>query len=63
MEKKAFIEENFLVNALMCPSISGIMEKADNVYVSLGDFGRSDLWKPGDHFMIYQTETKKVTSV
>lgn len=42
MEKKAFIEENFPA----CPNVSidfGIMEKADNVYVSLGDFGWSDL--------------------
>lgn len=40
--KKAFIEENFPA----CPNVSidfGIMEKADNVYVSLGDFGWSDL--------------------
>ena len=39
---KAFIEENFPA----CPNVSidfGIMEKADNVYVSLGDFGWSDL--------------------
>lgn len=37
-----FIEENFPA----CPNVSidfGIMEKADNVYVSLGDFGWSDL--------------------
>ncbi|MGI6794283.1 mannose-1-phosphate guanylyltransferase, partial [Bacteroides sp. KG68] len=41
MEKR-FIDENFPT----CPNISidfGIMEKADNVYVSLGDFGWSDL--------------------
>ena len=41
-EEKAFIEENFPA----CPNVSidfGIMEKADNVYVSLGDFGWSDL--------------------
>ena len=40
--EKAFIEENFPA----CPNVSidfGIMEKADNVYVSLGDFGWSDL--------------------
>ncbi|MDR0962066.1 MAG: mannose-1-phosphate guanylyltransferase [Mediterranea sp.] len=41
-QEKAFIDENFPV----CPNVSidfGIMEKADNVYVSLGDFGWSDL--------------------
>ncbi|MDR0988716.1 MAG: mannose-1-phosphate guanylyltransferase [Prevotellaceae bacterium] len=40
--EKAFIDENFPT----CPNISvdfGIMEKAENVYVSLGDFGWSDL--------------------
>lgn len=59
--EKAFIEENFPA----CPNVSidfGIMEKADNVYVSLGDLAGLIL-EPGDHFMIYQTETKKVTSV
>lgn len=41
-EEKVFIDENFP----LCPNVSidfGIMEKADNVYVSLGDFGWSDL--------------------
>ncbi len=41
-KEKAFIDENFPA----CPNVSidfGIMEKADNVYVSLGDFGWSDL--------------------
>lgn len=41
-EEKRFIDENFPA----CPNVSidfGIMEKADNVYVSLGDFGWSDL--------------------
>ncbi len=41
-KETAFIEENFPA----CPNVSidfGIMEKADNVYVSLGDFGWSDL--------------------
>ncbi len=41
-KEAAFIEENFPA----CPNVSidfGIMEKADNVYVSLGDFGWSDL--------------------
>lgn len=42
LEEKKFIDENFPA----CPNVSidfGIMEKADNVYVSLGDFGWSDL--------------------
>ena len=41
-EEKACIKENFPA----CPNVSidfGIMEKAENVYVSLGDFGWSDL--------------------
>lgn len=41
-QEKKFIDENFPA----CPNVSidfGIMEKADNVYVSLGDFGWSDL--------------------
>ena len=41
-EEKKFIDENFPA----CPNVSidfGIMVKADNVYVSLGDFGWSDL--------------------
>lgn len=41
-EETSFIEENFPA----CPNVSidfGVMEKADNVYVSLGDFGWSDL--------------------
>jgi mannose-1-phosphate guanylyltransferase len=41
-EEKLFIDENFP----LCPNVSidfGVMEKADNVYVSLGDFGWSDL--------------------
>ncbi|KAA6342369.1 Mannose-1-phosphate guanylyltransferase RfbM [termite gut metagenome] len=40
--EKAFIDEQYPT----CPNISidyGIMEKADNVYVYLGDFGWSDL--------------------
>ncbi|GAE14521.1 Mannose-1-phosphate guanylyltransferase RfbM [Bacteroides pyogenes] len=40
--EQAFIEEHFPA----CPNVSidfGIMEKADNVFVSLGDFGWSDL--------------------
>lgn len=41
-KEQAFIDEYFPA----CPNVSvdfGIMEKADNVYVSLGDFGWSDL--------------------
>ncbi len=41
-KEKQFIEEHFPA----CPNVSidfGVMEKADNVYVSLGDFGWSDL--------------------
>lgn len=41
-QEKQFIDENFP----SCPNVSidfGVMEKADNVYVSLGDFGWSDL--------------------
>lgn len=40
--EKEFIDTNFPT----CPSVSidyGVMEKADNVFVSLGDFGWSDL--------------------
>ncbi len=40
--EEAFIEENFPA----CPNVSidfGVMEHASNVYVSLGDFGWSDL--------------------
>ena len=42
VQEKQFIDENFPA----CPNVSiyfGIMEKADNVYVSLCDFGWSDL--------------------
>ncbi|MBQ8225421.1 MAG: mannose-1-phosphate guanylyltransferase [Bacteroides sp.] len=41
-EEQEFINEHFPA----CPNVSidfGVMEKADNVYVSLGDFGWSDL--------------------
>lgn len=41
-KEQAFINEHFP----SCPNVSidfGLMEKADNVYVSLGDFGWSDL--------------------
>ena len=59
--EKAFIEEHFPT----CPNVSidfGIMEKADNVYVSLGDFGWSDL---GTWSSLYdlseKDDTKNVT--
>lgn len=41
-KEEAFIKEHFPA----CPNVSidfGVMEKADNVFVSLGDFGWSDL--------------------
>lgn len=53
-KEKDFIEENFPA----CPNVSidfGIMEKADNVYVSLGDFGWSDLGTWGS---LYDLSTK-----
>ncbi|MCI1646925.1 MAG: mannose-1-phosphate guanylyltransferase [Bacteroides sp.] len=52
--EKAFIDENFPA----CPNVSidfGIMEKADNVYVSLGDFGWSDL---GTWSSLYELSSK-----
>ena len=54
--EKAFIEENFPA----CPNVSidfGVMEKADNVYVSLGDFGWSDL---GTWSSLYDLSPKDV---
>ena len=53
-DEKRFIDENFPA----CPNVSidfGIMEKADNVYVSLGDFGWSDLGTWGS---LYDLSTK-----
>ena len=54
-------EENFPA----CPNVSidfGIMEKADNVYVSLGDFGWSDLGTWGSLYDLSQKdETGNVT--
>ena len=55
--EKAFIEENFPA----CPNVSidiGIMEKADNVYVSLGDFGWSDLGTWGSLYDLSQKDTE-----
>ena len=55
-EEKQFIEENFPA----CPNVSidfGVMEKADNVYVSLGDFGWSDL---GTWSSLYDLSPKDV---
>ncbi len=60
-EEKKFIDENFPA----CPNVSidfGIMEKADNVYVSLGDFGWSDLGTWGSLYDLSQKdETGNVT--
>ena len=56
-QEKQFIDENFPA----CPNVSidfGIMEKADNVYVSLGDFGWSDLG-PGGLCMICLPKMKQ----
>ena len=53
-EERKFIDENFPA----CPNVSidfGVMEKADNVYVSLGDFGWSDLGTWGS---LYDLSTK-----
>ena len=59
--EKAFIDENFPA----CPNVSvdfGIMEKADNVYVSLGDFGWSDLGTWGSLYDLSpKDETGNVT--
>ena len=54
-EEKKFIDENFPA----CPNVSidfGIMEKADNVYVSLGDFGWSDLGTWGSLYDLSQKD-------
>lgn len=59
--EKVFIDENFPA----CPNVSvdfGIMEKADNVYVSLGDFGWSDLGTWGSLYDLSpKDETDNVT--
>lgn len=55
-DEQRFIEENFPA----CPNVSidfGVMEKADNVYVSLGDFGWSDL---GTWSSLYDLSPKDV---
>ena len=57
-DEKKFIEENFPA----CPNVSidfGVMEKADNVYVSLGDFGWSDL---GTWSSLYELSPKDCDS-
>ena len=60
-EEKKFIDENFPA----CPNVSidfGIMEKADNVYVSLGDFSWSDLGTWGSLYDLSQKdESENVT--
>ncbi|MBE6288433.1 MAG: mannose-1-phosphate guanylyltransferase [Mediterranea massiliensis] len=53
-DEQAFINEHFPA----CPNVSidfGVMEKAGNVYVSLGDFGWSDLGTWGS---LYDLSTK-----
>ncbi len=60
-EEKTFIDVNFPT----CPNVSidiGIMEKADNVYVTLGDFGWSDLGTWGSLYdLSVQDEKGNVT--
>lgn len=60
-EEESFIQEVFPA----CPNVSidfGIMEKAENVYVSLGDFGWSDLGTWSSLFDISpKDEDKNVT--
>lgn len=60
-KEKNFIQENFPA----CPNVSidfGIMEKAENVYVSLGDFGWSDLGTWGSLYDLSdKDENKNVT--
>lgn len=54
-KEKAFIDEQYPI----CPNISidfGIMEKADNVYVSMGDFGWSDLGTWGSLFELAEKD-------
>ncbi|MDR0973960.1 MAG: mannose-1-phosphate guanylyltransferase, partial [Prevotellaceae bacterium] len=53
-QEKAFIDAHFS----SCPNVSidfGVMEKADNTYVSLGDFGWSDL---GTWSSLYELSSK-----
>lgn len=57
-EEKNFIDQNFP----LCPNISidfGIMEKANNVYVSLGDFGWSDLGTWGSLYELSPKDANK----
>ena len=54
--EKAFIEEHFPT----CPNVSidfGVMEKADNVFVALGDFGWSDLGTWGSLYDLSDKDT------
>ncbi len=56
-QEKAFIDEHFPT----CPNVSidiGIMEKADNVYVTLGDFGWSDLGTWGSLYDLSDKDEK-----
>ncbi|KAA6342551.1 Mannose-1-phosphate guanylyltransferase RfbM, partial [termite gut metagenome] len=56
-DEKTFIDEQYPT----CPNISidiGVMEKADNVYVSLGDFGWSDLGTWGSLYDISPKDEK-----
>ena len=55
-KESEFIEEHFPG----CPNVSidfGIMEKADNVYVALGDFGWSDLGTWGSLYDLSEKDT------
>ncbi|KAA6333121.1 Mannose-1-phosphate guanylyltransferase RfbM [termite gut metagenome] len=55
--EKVFIDKQYPT----CPNISidiGVMEKADNVYVSLGDFGWSDLGTWGSLYEISPKDEK-----
>lgn len=56
--EKEFIDKNFP----SCPNVSidiGVMEKADNVYVSLGDFGWSDLGTWGSLYDLSPKDEQK----
>ena len=61
-KEKAFIDEYFPA----CPNISidfGIMEKADNVYVLMGDFGWSDLGTWGSLYDLSPKDKDKNVSL
>ena len=51
------------LHALTYPSTLGIMEKADNVYVSLGDFGWSDLGTWGSLYDLSQKGRIEIMSL